>query len=130
MRTSTESPKVFGIGLIALDLVTGIDPESPIRSWAGGTCGNVLSILAYLGWDAFPIARMNGDAASQRVRVDMERWGVHLDFTACGPTSHTPIIIQEIRRGRDGSPTHRFSWSCPRCGRWLPGFKAVTLGAV
>ena len=130
MSTVVKKPKVFGVGLIALDLVMGADPESPVSSWAGGTCGNILSILAYLGWDAFPIARMNGDPASERVRADMMRWDVRLDFVSCAPTSHTPIIIQEIRRARDGTPTHRFSWSCPRCGQWLPAFKAVTLGAV
>lgn len=123
-------PKAFGTGLIALDLVMSSEPESPVRSWAGGTCGNVLSILAYLGWDAYPIGRMNGDPASQRVKADMKRWGVRLDFAGCAPTSHTPIIIQEIRRRRDGTPTHRFSWACPHCGQWLPSYKAVTLNAV
>lgn len=130
MSAAVKKSKIFGVGLIALDLVMGMEPNSPVRSWAGGTCGNVLSILAYLGWDAFPIARMNGDPASERVRADMMRWGVRLDFAGCSPTSHTPIIIQEIRRSRDGTPTHRFSWSCPHCGQWLPGFKAVTLKAV
>jgi sugar/nucleoside kinase (ribokinase family) len=125
-----KKPKVFGTGLIALDLVMGIDKKSAIRAWAGGTCGNVLLILAYLGWDAFPIARMNTDPASERVKDDMRRWGVHLDFASCSPTCHTPIVIQQIRIGRDGVPTHRFSWSCPQCGRWLPGFKAVTLSAI
>lgn len=128
--TSVTNPKVFGAGLIALDLVIGPDPGTPVRSWAGGTCGNVLSILAYLGWDAYPIARMNGDPASDRVRSDMARWGVHLDWASCAPTSHTPIIVQEIRRGRDGRPKHRFSWACPHCGEWLPSFKAITVSAA
>lgn len=128
--TSGAHPKAFGVGLIALDLVIGADPHKPIRSWAGGTCGNVLSILSFLGWDTYPIARMNGDAASDRVRADLSHWGVHLDFASCSPTTDTPIVIQEIRRGRDGKPKHRFSWSCPHCGHWLPGFKPVTMGAV
>lgn len=128
--TSVARPKVFGTGLIALDLVLGLDPHAPVRSWAGGTCGNVLSILAYLGWEAFPIARMNGDPASDRVRADLAEWGVRLDFASCGPTAHTPIIIQEIKRGPDGKPGHRFSWSCPKCGEWLPAYKAVTTAAV
>jgi sugar/nucleoside kinase (ribokinase family) len=128
--SSQNQPTVFGAGLIALDLVVGIDPRTPVRAWAGGTCGNVLSILAYLGWASFPIARMNGDPASERVRADMTRWGVRLDYAGCEPTAHTPIIIQEIRKGRDGKPKHRFSWSCPQCGKWLPGFKAVTRRAV
>ncbi|MCJ2125877.1 PfkB family carbohydrate kinase [Methylobacterium sp. J-077] len=128
--TSVTTPKVFGAGLIALDLVIGPDPGEPVRSWAGGTCGNVLSILAFLGWDAYPIARMNSDPASDRVRSDMARWGVHLDWANCMPTSHTPIIVQEIRRGRDGRPKHRFSWACPHCGEWLPSFKAITVTAA
>lgn len=126
----SERPRAFGTGLIALDLVMSADPNTPVQAWAGGTCGNVLSILAYLGWESYPIARMNGDPASERVRADMSRWGVKLDFAGCEPTSHTPIIIQEIRRGRDGSPTHRFSWACPRCGQWLPSFKPITRQAV
>ena len=128
--TTLTQPRIVGTGLIALDVVIGPDPETPVRSWAGGTCGNVLSILAYLGWDAYPVARMNGDVASERVRADMARWGVHLDWTTCAPTTHTPMIVQEIRRRRDGRSGHRFSWSCPNCGKWLPAFKAITVDAV
>ncbi len=128
--TSPERPSIFGAGLIALDRVIGTDPTSPVRAWAGGTCGNVLSILAYLGWDAYPIARMNGDPASEHVQADMRRWGVRLDFAGCEPVCHTPIIVQEIRRSRNGEPTHRFVRSCPQCGQRLPGFKAITRSAV
>lgn len=115
---------------MALDLVVSADPNVPARAWAGGTCGNVLSILAMLGWDAYPIARMNGDPASQRVRADMKQWGVQLKFASCKPTTDTPIIVQHILRKRDGSPSHRFSWACPHCGSWLPSFKPVTTKAV
>lgn len=128
--TSVTRPRIFGTGLIALDMVIGSDPEAPVRCWAGGTCGNVLSILAWLGWDAYPIARMNGDVASERVRADMKRWGVQLDWVTCAPTTDTPIIVQVIRRGQDGQPRHRFSWSCPNCGKWLPPFKAITVNVA
>ena len=128
--TSNEAPKVFGAGLIALDLVLGMDPDAPVKSWAGGTCGNVLSILAFLGWESFPIARMNGDAASKRVLADLGKWGVQLDFAQCEPTGHTPIIVQQIKTDRDGNPTHKFLWTCPSCGKHLPRFKAITQAAV
>lgn len=130
MTISTEKPSIFGTGLIALDLVIGLDSEAPVHSWTGGTCGNILSIMSYLGWDAYPIARMNGDPASERVRVDLARWDVHLDFTDCAPTGHTPIIIQQIKRARDGSPTHRFLWTCPHCGERLPSYRPVTQNAI
>ncbi|NKK99813.1 carbohydrate kinase [Rhizobium leguminosarum bv. viciae] len=130
MTTSTEKPSIFGTGLIALDLVIGVDSQAPVHSWTGGTCGNILAIMSYLGWDAYPIARMNGDPASERVRVDLARWDVHLDFTDCAPTGHTPIIIQQIKRARDGSPTHRFLWTCPHCGQRLPSYRPVTQNAI
>ena len=122
--------KVVGTGLLALDLVVGSDAIEPIGCWAGGTCGNVLAILAYLGWEAYPVSRINEDAAAQRVCADLSRWGVHLDWVGCAPTASTPIIVQEIRRGSNGQVGHRFSWSCPSCGRWLPAFKPITGDAV
>ncbi len=128
--TTVTRPKVFGTGLIALDLVISLNLGTPIRSWAGGTCGNVLSILAYLGWDAYPVSRMNSDVASDHVRADMKRWGVHLDWANCVPTTNTPMVVQEIRRRRDGRSHHRFSWSCPSCGTCLPPYKAITVDAV
>jgi len=123
-------PKVLGAGLVSLDLVVSPDPSVPIRAWAGGTCGNVMTILAWHGWDSYPIARMNGDAASERVCVDLTRWGVHLDLAGCTPVSNTPIVVQEIRRSVHGRATHKFSWACLRCGGWLPSFKPVTQDVV
>jgi fructokinase len=130
MSPARSKPRVFGAGLFALDLVVSADAETPVHAWAGGTSGNVLTILSYLGWEAYPIARMNGDSASQRVKADMKKWGVKLDFASCAPTAHTPIIIQEIRRLKNGAPSHRFIWSCPQCGERLPSFKPVTTEAV
>jgi sugar/nucleoside kinase (ribokinase family) len=130
MLKPAGAPRIFGAGLIALDMVMSADPCTPIRSYAGGTCGNVLAILSFLGWQSFPIARMGDDAASDRVRSDLHQWGVRLDHASCQPTADTPIIVQEIRRRSDGAPTHRFSWACPKCGKWLPGFKAVTRACV
>ena len=128
--TSVTHPKVIGAGLIALDMVVGFRPVVPVRCWAGGTCGNVLSISAWLGWDAYPLARMNGDQASERIRTDMEQWGVHLDWANCAPMTHTPIVVQEIFCERDYRRSHRFSWSCLYCGSRLPRFKPITIASA
>ncbi|TXJ06732.1 MAG: carbohydrate kinase [Aeromicrobium sp.] len=129
MNTPT-TPKVLGTGLLALDLVISAHPEKPVQSFAGGTCGNVLSILAYLGWESYPIARLEYDAASARLTRDLSRWGVHLDFVHVGKTVSTPIIIQENRVTATGSPRHKFTWTCPQCGHWLPGFRPITRDVV
>lgn len=125
-----DRSKVVGAGLIALDFVISSDGKVPIRYWAGGTCGNVLTILAYLNWDAYPVARMNGDIASQHVCTDMRRWGVHLKWIDCVPTTHSPIVVQRIGRDKKGQSVHRFSWMCPSCGEWLPTFRPITVDAV
>lgn len=128
--TTTTTPKVLGTGLLALDLVISANPDRPIQSFAGGTCGNVLSILAYFGWDAYPIARLNHDAAATRLASDLARWGVHLDYVHAGKTTSTPIIIQENRLTAAGVPKHKFTWACPRCGHWLPGFRPITRDVI
>ena len=60
---------------------------------------------------------MNADLASRRVKTDMKRWGVRLDFAGCSPTSHTPIIVQEIRlRPRRRTERTVFLGSVPDAG--------------
>jgi fructokinase len=117
-------PQVVGTGLIALDVVIN-DVCLPPRFWAGGTCGNVLTILSYLGWQAYPVSRLNGDAASQYVTRDLSQWGVHLEFVQADLGGSTPIIVQQISHNAAGKAFHKFSWSCPNCGALLPRYKAV-----
>jgi sugar/nucleoside kinase (ribokinase family) len=128
-RSKTSHASAFGTGLIALDIVIGVGNETILDS-AGGTLGNVLTILSFLGWSTYPIARLNGDPASLRVKADLRRWGVHLDYAERSPTSATPIIIQEIIRDTSGTPKHRFAWRCPHCGKPWPKFAPVTAASV
>lgn len=122
---SRSSNRVFGTGLLTLDLIIGPDDEQPARWFAGGTCGNVLTIMSYLGWESFPITRLNGDVASQIVRNDLEAWGVNLEYAELSPQTATPIIVQRIKRRKSGQIVHGFSCNCPYCGSWLPSFKAI-----
>jgi len=63
-QAGTRRPTVFGSGLIALDLIVSPESSSSFQAHAGGTCGNVLTVLAYLGWASYPVARLGDDAAS------------------------------------------------------------------
>lgn len=127
---SEAAPSVFGTGLLALDVIIPADAERLPTLAAGGTCGNVLAILAYLGWDAYPVARLNGDVPSQQIRADLLRAGVNLQFAEQEPVAPTPIFVQTIRRKPEGDVSHRFSTNCPRCGAWLPSYRAVTVAAA
>ncbi|MCC6133018.1 MAG: carbohydrate kinase [Acidobacteria bacterium] len=118
---------MLGTGLIALDLVFEDAKGRAPSSWAGGTCGNVLAILSYFGWRALPVARLNGDEASQRIESDLGACGVDLRFAHLRPTAPAPVIVQRIHRTPAGQVSHRFSPCCPRCGAWFPSFRPVPL---
>jgi len=123
------NPSVIGTGLVALDVVLNGKVTVP-RLFAGGTCGNVLTVLAWLGWKAFPVARLGADDAGRRVSTDLRRWGVHLDVARLHPRAPTPIIIERLEATGDGRPQHRFSLNCPVCGSWLPRYQPVTIEAA
>lgn len=125
LRLQGKKPTVMGTGLVALDVVMSPEPSTSPRLWAGGTCGNVLTILSYLGWKALPVCRMDGDAASRRIRKDLEGWGVDLRFVSLKPRTQSPIIVQRILRDSGGRPYHTFSFNCPGCGAPLPRYKPV-----
>jgi sugar/nucleoside kinase (ribokinase family) len=122
---SPAAPVVIGTGLVALDVVIADSVKKDPILCAGGTCGNVLTALAYLGWNAYPIARLRSDAASKRITEDLSYWGVKLDFVSLSDCGSTPVVVQHIHHNGKGERSHRFSRHCPTCGNWLPWYKAV-----
>src|SRR5438067_654824 len=75
-KTRSMKPVAVGTGLIALDIVLSEVSGEPPRHWAGGTCGNVLAALAYLGWQTLPVARLHPGGAANRIRQDLKTCGV------------------------------------------------------
>jgi sugar/nucleoside kinase (ribokinase family) len=126
---TTPSPVVIGTGLIALDVMI-TSGSKPAGRWTGGTCGNIMSILSYLGWGAYPVARLNGDDASKQVLRDLKKWAVRLQFAETEPSAETPIVIHKIRKNAAGQAVHRFSLNCPYCGAFLPTYRAVLASAA
>jgi sugar/nucleoside kinase (ribokinase family) len=125
-RCANQRPAVYGSGLLALDVV--FSAQRPGSSWsaAGGTCGNVLAALSFLGWNSYPIARLNGDPASRRLQEDLSDCEVDLGLASQQPPAPTPIIVQVILRESDGNSRHKFLLACPECRRWLPRFRPIT----
>ncbi len=123
-------PCVVGTGLVALDAVMPYGGAAPSHRLAGGTCGNVLTILSYLGWEAFPVTRLKDDVASRTLREDLKRWSVRLEFVAVSPEGSTPVFVHRVGRTEDGAAIHSFTRRCPGCGSTLPGYKAPTAAAL
>lgn len=117
-------PVAVGTGFIALDIVLTDREGSEVQAWAGGTCGNVLAILAFLGWQTYPMATLGDDLAGEIVINDLARFGVISQFLGKSAKRHTPIVVEEIRT-KGVTPRHRFVWTCPNCGAWLPGYRTL-----
>lgn len=128
-EVTAPAPHAIGTGLIALDVIVKRGSK-PSGRWTGGTCGNVMSILSYLGWASYPVARLNGDDASKQVLADLERWGARLKFAETEPGAETPIVIHKIRQNAAGQAVHGFSLNCPYCGAFLPTYRAVLASAA
>src|SRR5207248_3520528 len=102
--------------------VTEGDSSEPLL-FTGGTCGNVLLALSYLGFRVAPICRLQDDEAAELIQDEFRTWGVDTKYVSVGDDGSTPVIFQTIRPNPGGVPTHTFSWRCPACGRRFPGYK-------
>lgn len=122
-REPEHLPLAMGTGLIALDVVvTEGDPSDPLLM-TGGTCGNVLLALSYLGFRVAPVCRLEDDEAAGLIREEFHDWGVDTTYVSVGEDGSTPVIFQTIRPNPGGVPTHSFSWRCPACGKRFPAYK-------
>lgn len=122
----TEKHICVGAGLICLDiLIRGVDNDNPVSFSVGGTCGNVMTIMSHLGWDAYPVARLDNSHHTDLLMKDMQSHGVHVNHIIAGK-GKTPVIIQRNIIDKDGLPIHRFEFKGSN-GRMFLEFSPITL---
>lgn len=110
-------PRVIGTGLVCLDIIKGIES---LRYLNGGSCGNVISGLSFLGWKAAVLTRPYCDYASQILDSNFRQLRVKRIETG-HKCIDTPRIIEHLCEGGE----HKFLLSCPECGRNLPRIKPL-----
>ena len=104
---------VAGAGYIALDILLASKHDRQVRRSAGGTCGNVLAILSFLGHASVPIARLGTDKAADLIISDLKSTGVDCRHVQRDPSGRTPRVV-ELLPDQPGS-THRFVFSVSLC---------------
>ena len=109
---------VAGAGFIALDILLASKQDRQLRRRAGGTCGNVLAILSFLGHASVLIARLGTDKAADLIMSDLKSTGVDCQHVQRDSSGRTPRVV-EFLPDRPGS-THRFAFTCPMCQRRFP----------
>lgn len=119
-----------GAGLVALDVILNGSPSTPAKLCAGGSCGNVMSILAFLGWDSKPIARFSDNNAAKNLFADFKNFKVDTSLISLSEDGATPIIIHRILKDKFGNAKHKFEFRIPMTNTWLPSYKPVLGSAV
>ncbi|EQB22038.1 hypothetical protein UNSWDHB_652 [Dehalobacter sp. UNSWDHB] len=109
-------PNVLGAGLLCLDIIKNIENTKYLN---GGSCGNVVSALSFLGWRSSIITNQYKDPAGDILNQNLERLRVRR--IEVGRPIQTPRIVQEVINS-----DHRYLLSCPDCGRKLPSIEPLT----
>ena len=112
----------MGAGLVSLDVLMRGDDDRNVTYSVGGTCGNVMMILQYMGWISYPIARLDGTHYSSMVINEMKKNHVNTNFIE--KDGQTPVIIQINIIDKYGHPSHKFVIKDKK-GRFSLGFKSI-----
>lgn len=132
MPNNAKHPTCVGTGFIVLDLIRqAIERNTTIeRRYAGGSCGNVLAILSYLGVRSQAVGRIGDDAAGKELLADLKHWKVDVTRLVAETNRRTPMVIQEIFVDARGRARHRFSRECPVCGATMPAYRPLLTSEV
>lgn len=77
--------------------------EVVLQEELGGTTGNVMCLLSYLGWDSFPIALFDDYPQGLQCKKDFERYGCHTRYVTNTPQGGTSCITITHGLDKDGS---------------------------
>jgi sugar/nucleoside kinase (ribokinase family) len=124
LTRASKSACIIGSGFIALDVVHG---QQGRFAATGGSCGNVIMAMAWLGWTSVPVARLGCDTTGDFLVQDMKSASVSLRLVERSEAVPTPVVIQQFVEDKSGGRRHRFSLVCPGCGAWLPRYRSVVL---
>lgn len=113
LGTDGRRPRVAGAGFITLDVTLGVDAELTY-SGVGGTTGNVLSILAFFGWNSVPLVHLGRDHVGAAIHREFSQLGADMSHVRLERSLITPLLYQFAAEPTE-SP--RYSFACPVCGR-------------
>jgi fructokinase len=80
----------------------------------GGSTGNVLSILAFLGWESLPLVNLGRDHVGATIHREFTKLGANMRHVRLDRALTSPLLYQFA-----GEPAEapRYSFACPVCGQ-------------
>lgn len=124
-------PRIVGTGLVALDfIVQYYEADRQFLVGGGGTCGNVLSVLARAGWQSSLIGALDDSVWSNIMRSDLNAAGVETHGLLREASARPSLIVEHLERSGTTAGRHWFDFVCPRCKSDWPGLHAAPDTAV
>ena len=103
---------IIGTGIFNLDTIVVREyPEWPamrpfkdkvVLEEVGGTCGNVMCMLSWLGWDAKPVVYLDDSAEGRKVAEDLKRYGCDCRYVTNKPGGGTTLLRCTHKKTADG----------------------------
>ncbi len=124
LREGTAGKTCMGTGNFSLDVITQREypagfvvgkrnkfEEKILTMEIGNTCGNVMTMLPYLGVKTFPIAFLDVSPHGYRMTRDMKAYGADVRFVSNSGTKGTTILRCTHKLDDQGNPvlTHKGS---------------------
>lgn len=112
-RSDGLRARVAGAGFVTMDVLLGAN-AGLVYSGIGGSTGNVLSILAFLGWHSMPLVTLGRDRVGAAIHREFRQLGADTSHLKLDRGLTSPLLYQFA-----GDPSHapRYSFACPVCGR-------------
>lgn len=82
--------------------------DRPVMEEVGGTCGNVMSILAHLGWESLPEASLDDSPEGRKIAEDLRRYGCDCRYVTHTPSGGTTILRCLHKKDAEGNHTMGF----------------------
>lgn len=106
---------IIGTGIFNLDTIVVREyPQWPVLrpftdkvvlEEAGGTCGNVMCMLARLGWDAKPLVCLDNSPEGLKVAADLNRFGCDCRYVTTAPGGGTTLLRLTHKKDSEGRHT-------------------------
>lgn len=115
--------KVLGAGVFNFDTIVVREyPDGPqkkkfiehvVREEIGGTCGNVMTMLPYLGVETYPLAIFDRSAQGLQMKEDLARYGADTRFVRNEDKGGTTLLRCTHKTEPDGTHTMSFRMTSP-----------------
>ena len=118
LREKSAGKTCMGTGNFSLDVITQREypngfvvgkrnrfEEKILAMEIGNTCGNVMTMLPYLGVKTFPVAKLDVSPQGYQMKRDMKAYGADVRFVSNTLTGGTTILRCMHKLDNDGKPT-------------------------